>query len=352
MQEPFEILFIIAANRIFVNGCGFFGGRVLLGCFEKMLKVLRDGGREVVVFAEKVEFKAFRVQKMSGGRWYQQLIGFAGKFGAIEFVADYRVSDASEMDADLVHAAGFRLRFDEIEVFGTLNNGIMRDSVADFPFGLEFVVHDDLLVQSERSSDRLRYDAFLRLYMAINDSRIGFLYRTLLEHSLEFHECFLRFGGDTDAGSVLVEAMNHSGTKPIFTDFDNFRTLGDEPVGDGIGILDSGRVHSDAGRFVEDNERFVLEKDFYRQIGVCWHEFFFRFGDIDKCQNITGLECVAWFRFDSIDKHEPFLYHHGTFVTAGNRVARQRRLFHEKMIESLIGFVGFDDVIEKHIEVK
>lgn len=44
MQEPFEILSIIAANGIFVNGCGFFGGGDLLRDLEKMLKVLRDGG--------------------------------------------------------------------------------------------------------------------------------------------------------------------------------------------------------------------------------------------------------------------------------------------------------------------
>lgn len=313
-----------------------------------MLKVLRDGGREIVVFAEKVEFKAFRVQKVSGRCGCQQLIGFAGELGAVELVADYGMSEAAEMDTDLVHAAGFRLRFDEIEVVSALHDRVMRDGIADFSFGLEFVVDNDLLVQSERSGDRFGYDAFFRLYMAINDSGVGLLYRSLLEHGFEFHEDFLRFGGDTDAGRILVEAMNDARTERVFADFDDVRVLRDQPVGDGLGVFDMGGMHGYAGRFIENDEKFVLEKDFYRKIRIGRDEFLLRLREIDECQHIAGFDRMTRFCFDFIDEHEPFLYDHGAFVAADDRIASQRRLLHQEVVESLVGFVGFDDVSEKH----
>ncbi len=138
----------------------------------------------MIHFLEKCEIKLGGVEEVTS-----IVLGFFfGDLGAIEGIADDRVTEVIHMDANLVGASGFRFDFDEVGAFERLEYSVVSDGFASCATSFVFF-SDDGLVGAVFGFGEIGADStFCWSEVSRDDSEIGFVYFMLLEEVFEFLE--------------------------------------------------------------------------------------------------------------------------------------------------------------------
>lgn len=288
------------------------------------------------------------MEEMTCWGWCHIAIHLACEFGIIRRVANNRVSNGKEMDADLVLSTGFWLGFDAIKSIKTLCHFVFGDRSTNSASHCKVAIDDCLLVESEGLSYGRIDDSFWRCHVTVHDTEVGFLDGTLFEEVFEGNKRCVCFCKEANAGGVLVKTMHDTGTQHVFADGDDVRIASHKPVGDRFGALEVVWVHGDTGWLVDDAKVFVFKKDFDREVRIGKENGIFYGWLFDKGNIVTVFEDMARFGRETIDKHETLLNGVGALGTTHKTRFGGKSLLHKKAIESLIGFVIFDNVFKSH----
>ena len=124
---------------------------------------------------------------------------------AVTRIAEKRVPDASEMRADLVHAAGLELDFHEIVAFVMLLDAVMRDGLL-----CVFVILADehlAALGAVCAQERFVDGAAVFLEVAFDERKVELVYDMFANHAGEVAERVAVEGCDDEAGCFLVKAV-------------------------------------------------------------------------------------------------------------------------------------------------
>ena len=157
--------------------------------FNVAREVLWKGAFEGVFLVEESEINATRVEEMA--REGDGLFFVAS--GAVEAVAEDWMSNAGQVDANLVRSAGARLHFDEIGiVWKRLKNGIVGNGLASGASSLVFGGDDGLACAVTCSGDWRINRALLWNDMTGDKGDVGFVNASSAK---EFFERLVSLGG-------------------------------------------------------------------------------------------------------------------------------------------------------------
>src|SRR5581483_8662801 len=160
-----------------------------------------------------VKFKRRGVQEIAwqGENCRSRCPRARGKFarGAIKRVADYRMPNGGEMDADLVSAAGINLHVQQRE-FPVLRTNALADSVMGNSFATAFAARGHAGPANAIAANAGGNRPSILLHGSVNQGNVGFVYLATAELRSELAVRDFILGHNNEATGFFVEAMNDS----------------------------------------------------------------------------------------------------------------------------------------------
>ena len=176
---------------------------------------------------------------------------------AISRVARYGMSEVFQVNTDLVRASGFGLALHEGFSLTGIQDSVMGESLAAPIDDGHFLAVDG--VSTDGGIDfSVRHSGD-----SIDEGEVGFIDIPGGELIGERAVDLFGFRDDETAGSFLVETVNDAWTLRAADDL-NARAVVQEAVGESALTVSRAGVDDEAGRFVEDEEVFILEKNAQR----------------------------------------------------------------------------------------
>ena len=193
----------------------------------------------------------------------EQLAFHAGRAGegvgtAVDGVAGDRAAGGRGVDPDLVGAAGKKFQFQQRAT------GPGADDLPVGPRGAAPGPHRHFLTMHGVATDGSFPGADLSPGSAQHKGEVGLLGFAILELAAEFAMSGIRLGGDEQAGSFEVEAMNNAGPLGAAAGGELSGAVVQQGGGEGTGGPAGTGMDGQAGRFVKDDEVGVLVDDVER----------------------------------------------------------------------------------------
>ena len=187
--------------------------------------------------------------------------------GAIEGVADHRVMERGEVDADLVGAAGVKLDFEE-------RGGTDAGKGAPVGAGFAGPGKDEAAAGGHANAalgvtgDGEVDDAGV-VEMAFDEGDVGFLDFAVAKGFAEFGVGEIGLGDEDDAGGFLVEAVDDTGAKDVAALREGL-TATEERVDESAFVVSGAGVDDHAGGLVDGYDVGVFVEDVERDgFGFC-----------------------------------------------------------------------------------
>ena len=218
----------------------------------------------------------------------RQLMGAGGKARAVDRIAEQRVADMGHVDADLVGPPGLQPAFDQAcdRSGRRWGQGFFEPVVGDgmLAAGLE---HGHLLAVGELAPERGIDRALGAVGHAPDQRDIAALHLAVGAVGGELgRQAPMRpvvLGDDHQAAGFLVEPVHDARPFDAADARQAVAAMGNQGVDQGAGPVAGGRMHNQARRFVDDDERIVLVYNIQRNQFCAGHSRFGR-GDYDLNQ--------------------------------------------------------------------
>lgn len=204
-------------------------------------------------------------------------IGFAEIAAAVHGVADDGVLDVGHVYAELMGAAGFGLEADKRVAAEAFCDFVVRDGVLGDVDGVGLDLDGELFADDGVHADGSVDDVGVELQLTFDDGDVGFLDGAAFELHGEAPMCFVGFGDEHDAGGVLVEPVNDTGSEGVAAAAEVVGVVG-EGIGERTGLRTVSGVADDIGGFVDREHVLVFVNDFE---GDVFRDDFPRFGRRD-----------------------------------------------------------------------
>jgi hypothetical protein len=215
----------------------------------KLVQIPRElaGQRRLDLHARAGE----RVRERKPGR-VEKLAAEGGIRHAVDRIADYRQPDSGEVDADLVRPAGLEVDAEERVLADQLEELEVCDCVAG-AVGVEGLSGRVAAVAADGGLDA----ALPRPRTSADEGDIGPLEAVFPDELLQPLVSLVGSGNYEEPGCVAVEPMDDSRAVLVPA----CGSVGQHPVDERPGGMPRGRMHDDAGRFVNDEEVLVLVRN-------------------------------------------------------------------------------------------
>jgi hypothetical protein len=254
----------------------------------------------------------------------------AGAFPAVQFVAEDRMTEVMQVDADLVGPAAVQGAFDEADpVAGT------QDAVFGFRGAALAAGDAHPLSMDGMTFDRFIDDAGSLAQRAGDERQINLGHGACGELAGEVAVGRVVLRDDEGAAGFFVETVNNP--RAFFPpDAGKIAAIGEQRVHQRVLLMPGARVHDDSGRLVQDEEIVVLENHIERDLFRERVDLLdFRFAQF---HGVAGADEVAGPRDFPVHGHEA-VADEGLEPGAGEGGER----LGEDAVEALAGVFAFDD---------